>query len=76
MRVHGNTQHAGRIPGGVKSGVSIRINIDRLRQELVRAITDEEYEEAARLRDQIRSLEQQLAKEGETPQKREVEQDG
>ena len=60
MRVHGNTQHAGRIPGGVKSDVSIRMNIDRLRQDLVKAIAAEEYEEAARLRDQIRALKQQL----------------
>ncbi len=60
MRVHGNTQHAGRIPGGVKSDVSIRMNLDRLRQELIKAIADEAYEEAARLRDQIRSLKQQL----------------
>jgi protein arginine kinase activator len=60
MRVHGNTQHAGRIPGGIKSDVSIRMNLDRLRQNLVRAIADEEYEEAAKLRDQIRSLKQQL----------------
>ena len=60
MRVHGNTQHAGRIPGGVKSDVSIRMNIDRLRHERVKAIAAEEYEEAARLRDQIRALKQQL----------------
>lgn len=60
MRVHGNTQHAGRIPGGVKSDVSIRMNIDRLRQDLVKAIAAEEYEEAARLRDRIRALKQQL----------------
>ena len=36
------------------------MNIDRLRQELVKAIAAEEYEEAARLRDQIRALKQQL----------------
>ena len=45
---------------GVKSDVSIRMNIDRLRQDLVKAIAAEEYEEAARLRDQIRALKQQL----------------
>lgn len=60
MRVHGNTQHAGRIPGGEKSDASVRMTIDRLRQELVKAIASEEYEEAARLRDQIRALKQQL----------------
>ena len=36
------------------------MNIDRLRQDLVKAIAAEEYEEAARLRDQIRALKQQL----------------
>ena len=60
QRVHGNTQHAGRVPGGVHSGVSIRMNIERLRQKLQRAIADEEYEQAARLRDAIRALSIQL----------------
>ena len=60
QRVHGNTQHAGRVPGGVHSGTSIRMNIDRLKQKLQRAIDDEEYEQAARLRDAIRGLSAQL----------------
>ena len=61
QRIHGNTQHAGRIPGSVRSGVSIRMNIDRLRQRLQKAIAEEEYEQAARLRDSIRALTAQLA---------------
>ena len=60
QRVHGNTQHAGRVPGGVHSGVSIRMNIDRLKEKLQRAVADEEYEQAARLRDAIRALTIQL----------------
>lgn len=60
QRIHGNTQHAGRIPGGVHSGASIRINIDRMRQQLQKAVAAEEYEQAAKLRDAIRSLEAQL----------------
>lgn len=63
QRIHGNTQHAGRIPGGVRSGVSIRMNIDRLKQRLKRAIEMEEYEQAAKLRDAIRALNAQLAEE-------------
>ena len=63
MRVHGNTQHAGRIPGGIKSNVSIQMNIDRLKQQLVKAIAQEEYEEAAKLRDQIRALKSQITEE-------------
>lgn len=61
QRVHGNTQHAGRIPGGVRSGVSLRMNIDRLRQRLQKAVAEEEYEQAAKLRDSIRALTAQLA---------------
>ena len=60
QRVHGNTQHAGRVPGGVRSGTSIRMNIDRLKQKLQKAIQDEEYEQAAKLRDAIRALTIQL----------------
>ncbi len=60
QRVHGNTQHAGRVPGGAHSGTSIRMNIDRLKQKLQKAIADEEYEQAAKLRDTIRALNAQL----------------
>ena len=60
QRIHGNTQHAGRIPGGVHSGVSIRMSIDRLKQQLQKAIENEEYEQAAKFRDAIRSLTAQL----------------
>lgn len=60
QRIHGNTQHAGRIPGGVHSGTSIRMNIDRLKQQLQKAVAAEEYEQAAKLRDAIRALTAQL----------------
>lgn len=63
QRVHGNTQHAGRIPGSVRSSVSIRMNIDRLKQRLQWAIVEEEYELAAKLRDSIRALNAQLAEQ-------------
>ena len=65
QRLHGNTQHAGRIPDGVHSGVSIRINIDRLKQKLQAAIADEEYEQAAKIRDAIRALNIQLERQKE-----------
>jgi protein arginine kinase activator len=55
-RVHGAVQHSGRIPGA--SGVSpSNGRIDLLRQELGNAIRAEAYESAARLRDEIRALE-------------------
>ena len=82
QRIHGNTQHAGRIPGGVRSGVSIRMNIDRLKQRLKRAIEMEEYEQAAKLRDAIRALNAQLAEQEKPsdikvePPRRIVSEDG
>ena len=63
VRVHGNAQHSGRVPGGVDSKVAVKLQIDRLKQQLIKAITNEEYEIAATLRDQIRALTTQLEKQ-------------
>lgn len=60
-RVQSGMQHSGRIPEGVRSGASIRMNIDRLKQRMQKAIQDEEFEQAAKLRDAIRALNAQLA---------------
>lgn len=62
-RVHGNTQHNGRVPGGVDSQVALELNIDKLKQRLVKAIANEEYEDCAQLRDQIHALKAQLDKQ-------------
>lgn len=60
QRVHGATQHAGRVPGGIHSGTSIRIGIEKLRQQLAKAVAEEEYEQAAKYRDAIRAMKVQL----------------
>jgi len=62
-RVHGHTQHVGRTPGGVDRRLSMKLKVDKLKQELGRAIVDEEYETAASLRDQIRALEARILRE-------------
>lgn len=64
-RLHGHTQHVGRTPGGVDNSLSLRLKVEKLRQELKKAIADEEYETAASLRDQIRALESQLREEAQ-----------
>jgi len=64
-RVHGHTQHVGRIPGGADRQLSLKLKLEKLRQELKQAIVQEEYETAAGLRDQIRSLTALLEKEAE-----------
>ena len=60
LKLHGNLQHTGRIPGGLKSDASIRYHMEQLKQELVKAIAAEEYERAAQIRDQVRALSAQL----------------
>ncbi len=64
-RVHGHTQHVGRVPGGVDHKLSMKLKLDKLRQELTQAISQEEYETAAGLRDQIRALSAQIEREAE-----------
>jgi protein arginine kinase activator len=56
-RVHGSTQHKGKVPQTAGEGGVRRRDLVRLREELNRAIEREEFEEAARLRDRIRVLE-------------------
>lgn len=56
-RLHGNVEHHGKIPNRVSSNVSVPNEIEKLKQLLNEAIQKEEYEEAAKLRDRIRSLE-------------------
>lgn len=59
-RVQGSTNHIGKVPkrGGGKA--RIKKEITDLRQELQQAIGREDYERAAKLRDEIRRREQDL----------------
>mgnify|MGYP001497750988 FL=1 len=56
-RVHGNTEHIGKIPKRAGGRVEYKRNLERLKIELQRAIEQEAFERAAELRDQIRELE-------------------
>lgn len=55
-RTQGHTQHIGRAPGGTDSLLSLKLKIERLQQKLAHAIAQEEYEAAAKLRDELRVL--------------------
>lgn len=62
-RMHGHTQHVGRTPGGIDKRLSLKLKMEKLRQELASAIAKEEYEAAASLRDQIREMSEQMSAE-------------
>jgi len=55
--VQGSTHHEGKFPKRSGGQIRQRREVDKLRATLKIAIDEENYEEAARIRDQIRSLE-------------------
>ncbi|OIK12605.1 hypothetical protein BIV60_16075 [Bacillus sp. MUM 116] len=60
-RLHsGNLSHAGKIPKRIGGGIHLRKQIDELKNELRDLISHEEFEKAAEVRDEIRTLEKQL----------------
>lgn len=64
-RLHGTTHHEGKVPVKGYARLSVDRKIKMLREQLKQAITIEKYEQAAKLRDQIRALEKQQDSEGE-----------
>jgi protein arginine kinase activator len=56
-RLHGSTEHKGKIPGKLTECIKTGNEIEKLKEELTAAIGREEYEKAAELRDRIRTLE-------------------
>ena len=58
--IHGETQHCGKLPTRAADSSHRQYELIRLRKELQQAVTSEEYESAAQLRDAIVSLESEL----------------
>lgn len=56
-RLHGSSNHTGKVPLSLNKQISAKIEIDALKAELNDAVSREEYEKAAELRDRIRLLE-------------------
>lgn len=70
-RIHGSTKHVGKTPRRDTDRVNLRREIQRLHEEMQRAIEREEFETAASLRDQIRAMEEPEAQEGSSPRSEE-----
>lgn len=60
-RIHGNSQHIGKIPSRGGEKVLMRKQLDSLKTQLQEAVNHEEYEKAAEIRDGIKALESRLA---------------
>lgn len=57
-KIHGTATHTGSIPKSAGAAVCTKHRLDDLKAQLKAAIDSEDYESAAKLRDEIRSLEQ------------------
>jgi protein arginine kinase activator len=56
-RIHGSTKHYGKTPLVLAKAVRDKSDLAQLKDHLEKAISSEEFEEAARLRDKIKELE-------------------
>lgn len=56
-KIHGSTQHVGKTPRMAAPRAKKKVDLTDLRMKLQQAINNEEFEEAARLRDKIKELE-------------------
>lgn len=57
LNIHGETEHVGKSPKRSASGSERRTQLIRLRREMKESVTQEDYERASQLRDQIRRIE-------------------
>ena len=68
--IHGHAHHVGKVPPYLEGEVRTERELDELRRQMDQAVQDEEFEQAARLRDRIRELtREQDANSGSADQK-------
>lgn len=67
-RFQGDIEHIGKLPKKVEDGFIEKKRVHKLKEELQKAIIEEEYEKAASLRDKIKEL-QNHKNEGENHEK-------
>jgi len=56
-RIHGSSIHTGKVPTRARKRVEILRELDQLKEELQVKVQNEEFEDAALLRDRIRNVE-------------------
>ncbi len=60
-KIHGSSSHAGKVPERTGGRAKVIKKIKEFKECLKQAVSREEFEQAAQLRDKIRQLEQQLS---------------
>lgn len=62
-RIHGNSRHSGKFPIRTGGKIKIRKEFNLLKTKLQEMVAAEEFEEAAKIRDEIKALELKLSDE-------------
>lgn len=60
--IHGSSRHHGKIPKRLGGAYVLKRQIEELKRKLKQEVEKEQYEEAARLRDEIKALEEKIGK--------------
>jgi len=55
-RIHGKTQHAGRMPPPSEEQNHVAKRVETIKRDMDRAVADEDFELAAKLRDELRAM--------------------
>ncbi len=64
-KIHsGNIEHQGKVPERIGGAIQVKRQISSLKDTLQKLIADEEFENAAKVRDEIRSLEKEMKQGG------------
>lgn len=63
--IHGEIQHGGKFPKRAPHASKLQYRLIKLRSDLRNAIDEEEYERAAKIRDEIQSLEKEFESESQ-----------
>lgn len=58
--IHSSVTYKGKVPNRLPQGVKVKASLQNLKQKLFKSIDDENYEKAAKLRDEIKELKKQL----------------
>jgi protein arginine kinase activator len=59
-RIHGTGSHTGKVPRRGGGKLALRQRLRQLKSDLERHVSNEEYEQAAKVRDEIKALEGQI----------------
>lgn len=62
-RIHGNSQHSGKVPLRTGKEIKLKKELSDLKSKLQHKIMTEEFEEAAKIRDKIKALELKLSEQ-------------